>query len=62
MGDHVGLRAVRFGAPIRWPELGPDAADDPEALEPCYREVETRMQATLTDLGEGRRFLLGEPS
>ena len=48
-----------FGAPIRWPELGPEAAEDPEVLERCYREVETVMQGMLDRLAVGRRFLLG---
>ncbi len=48
-----------FGKPIRWPELGPEAADDPRILERCYREVETAMQAELDRLAKGRRFLVG---
>lgn len=48
-----------FGAPIRWPELGPDAADDPVVLERCYREVEVSMQGLLDRLAIGRRFLRG---
>lgn len=51
---------IRFGAPIRWPELGPAAADDPTALARCYRQVEGRMQAMLDRLEEGRRFLVGK--
>lgn len=51
---------VAFGEPIRWPDLGPDAADDPVVLERCYAEVEGRMQAILDRLYEGRRFLLGK--
>lgn len=51
---------VAFGAPIRWPELGPDDAERPEVLERCYREVEARMQEMLDRLCEGRRFLLGK--
>ncbi len=52
---------IRFGEPIRWPELGPADADRPEVLERCYREVEQRMQSMLDDLSAGRRFLLGKP-
>lgn len=51
-----------FLPPMTWPELGPDAADRPDVLERCYREVEAAMQATLTRLTRGRRFLLGAPS
>jgi len=51
--------SISFGEPIRWPELGPDDAKNPEVLERCYREVESRMQRMLDDLQKGRRFLLG---
>ncbi|MGO8995406.1 MAG: lysophospholipid acyltransferase family protein [Polyangiaceae bacterium] len=50
---------VTFGAPITWPGLGPDDAEDPAALERCYEEVESQMQAMLSRLSEGRRFLVG---
>jgi 3-oxoacyl-[acyl-carrier-protein] synthase-3 len=50
---------IAFLPPMRWPELGPDAADQPEVLERCYREVETAMQATLDRLTRDRRYLLG---
>lgn len=52
---------VRFGDPMAWPDLGPEAAESPEALERCYREVEARMQSMLDELTQGRRFLLGKP-
>jgi 1-acyl-sn-glycerol-3-phosphate acyltransferase len=52
---------VAFGAPIAWPELGPDDAERPEVLDRCYRHVEARMQRMLDRLSEGRRFLLGKP-
>ena len=52
---------VRFGAPMRWPDLSPDDARRPEVLERCYREVEARMQGMLDGLMEGRRFLRGRP-
>lgn len=52
---------VAFGAPIAWPELGPDAADDPAIVSRCYERVETEMQATLDRLSAGRRFLVGRP-
>lgn len=48
-----------FCPPLRWPELGPEAADDPEVLERCYHEVEAVMQGALDRLAVGRRFLLG---
>lgn len=51
---------LAFGPPIRWPALGPADADDPEALERCYRDVEATMQGMLDRLSEGRRFLLGQ--
>lgn len=51
--------AVAFGAPILWPELAPESAEDPLVLERCYAEVEARMQAMLDRLSEGRRFLIG---
>jgi 1-acyl-sn-glycerol-3-phosphate acyltransferase len=50
---------LRFGAPIRWPTLGPAAAEDPVALSRCYDEVEAAMQSMLTEMSAGRRFLLG---
>lgn len=52
--------SLAFGEPIRWPALGREAADDPSALESCYREVEGTMQCMLDRLSEGRRFLLGK--
>jgi hypothetical protein len=51
--------SVSFLPPMRWPELGPADADDPEVLARCYREVEAVMQAELARLTAGRRFLLG---
>ena len=53
--------SMTFGPPIRWPELGPSAADDEAVVERCYREVESTMQRMLDRLSEGRRFLLGAP-
>lgn len=52
---------VTFGPPMTWPDLGPSAADDPAALDRCYRDVERRMQAMLDELYEGRRPFLGQP-
>jgi 1-acyl-sn-glycerol-3-phosphate acyltransferase len=53
--------SLAFGAPIEWPELGPEDAARPEVLEGCYRRVEREMQELLDRLSEGRRFLLGKP-
>jgi 1-acyl-sn-glycerol-3-phosphate acyltransferase len=53
---------VTFGAAMTWPDLGPDAAEDPTALERCYREVEQTMQAMLDELYARRRPLLGQPT
>lgn len=50
---------IRFGPPLRWPDLGPEAADDPRALARCYDEVAGVMQGMLDDLSRGRRFLIG---
>jgi 1-acyl-sn-glycerol-3-phosphate acyltransferase len=51
---------VAFGAPMVWPGLGPADADDREALDRCYADVERRMQGMLDELSAGRRFLLGK--
>lgn len=50
-----------FLPPMRWPELGPESADSPAALERCYREVEAAMQAAMDEITRGRRFLRGQP-
>lgn len=52
---------VHFCPPLSYPELGPEAADDPEVVDRIYREVEALMQRELDALGSGRRFLLGKP-
>jgi 1-acyl-sn-glycerol-3-phosphate acyltransferase len=49
-----------FLPPLRWPELPPEAAESPEAVARCYRDVETAMQAALDRITRGRRFLLGQ--
>jgi len=46
---------------ISWPELPIAAADSPEIVDRCYREVETAMQAAMDRLSRDRRFLLGRP-
>lgn len=43
-----------FLPPMRWPRLGPEAADDPAAVRACYDEVVSAMQAAMDDLGRGR--------
>jgi len=45
---------IGFGEPIRWPDLGPEAADDEAALNRCYSLVEGRMQTLLDHLIEVR--------
>jgi 1-acyl-sn-glycerol-3-phosphate acyltransferase len=52
---------LAFLRPMTWPELGPDAARDPPALERCYRDVEAAMQGTMDRLTRGRGFLRGRP-
>jgi len=39
---------------MTWPDLGPEAADDPVAVRRCYDEVERTMQARLDELTRGR--------
>ena len=41
---------ARVGEPLDWSHLGPDAADDPAAVQACYDETVERMQADLDDL------------
>jgi 1-acyl-sn-glycerol-3-phosphate acyltransferase len=50
---------VAFGEPLSWPELGPDAADDPEIVERCKEQVVRAMQAKLDQITAGRIPLLG---
>ena len=38
--------------PMDWSHLGPEDAEDPEVLERCYDEIDTRMQSALDDLAE----------
>ncbi|CAN5925314.1 lysophospholipid acyltransferase family protein [soil metagenome] len=54
--------SLAFGQPLTWPDLTAADAARPEVLERCYRDVESRMQAMLDRLSEGRRFLLGQPN
>jgi 1-acyl-sn-glycerol-3-phosphate acyltransferase len=48
-----------FLPPITWPDLGPEAADDPAVVRRCYDEVETALQARLDALTIGRVPWLG---
>ncbi|HUJ61181.1 MAG TPA: lysophospholipid acyltransferase family protein [Kofleriaceae bacterium] len=50
---------LAFLPAIAWPELPVSAADDPEVVARCYREVERAMQAELDRLARGRRYLRG---
>ena len=43
-----------FLPPIRWPHLGPEAADDPDTVRGCYDDVVSAMQVAMDDLGRGR--------
>lgn len=52
---------VSFLPAMRWPALGRDAADRPDAVAQCYREVEAAMQAELDRITRGRRLLRGQP-
>jgi len=54
--------SIEFLPPIAWPELGPEAAERPEIVASCYREVESAMQGSLDRQSRGRRFLLGPPT
>ena len=38
---------IRVLPPMRWPELGPEAADDEAIVWRCREEVRERMQAEL---------------
>lgn len=50
---------IAFGEPMSWPELGPEAADDPAVVDRIYDELVARMQAKMDQLADGRHFLLG---
>jgi len=53
--------SIRFGPPIRWPHLDRSAADDPDVVERCFRQVEAAMQVLLDDLHRWRIPLIGRP-
>jgi 1-acyl-sn-glycerol-3-phosphate acyltransferase len=46
---------------MRWPDLGPEAADDEAAIRRCYAEVESAMQAKMDELTRARVPILGPP-
>ena len=50
---------LAFGPPIRWPDLGPDAAQDPATVARCREEVRAAMQGLLDELYVGRRPFVG---
>jgi hypothetical protein len=37
-------------APIRWPDLGPDAANDDVVVRRCQEEVRAAMQASMDEM------------
>jgi hypothetical protein len=41
---------VQVCEPLDWTHFGPDAVDDPEILDTCYREIIEVMQTTLDAL------------
>jgi len=51
--------STAFLPAMTWPDLGKDAAEDPAAVERCYREVEAVMQARLDALTLGRIPFVG---
>ena len=50
---------VGFGAPLRWPDLGPADADDPAALARFFSDVHAGIQRELDELSAGRIPWLG---
>lgn len=45
---------IRVLPPLRWPELGPDAADDDAIVRRCRSEVHGVMQSALDELSRDR--------
>jgi hypothetical protein len=37
---------------MEWDHLTPDDADNPEVVDRCYAEIESRMQSALDDLAK----------
>lgn len=52
--------SIQFGRPLRWPELDSSAADDPDIVQRCFREVEQSMQTMLNELNRGRIPVVGK--
>jgi 1-acyl-sn-glycerol-3-phosphate acyltransferase len=50
---------IAFGAPIAWPELGPDAANDEAVVADCREQVERAMQQLLDRITTARRPWFG---
>jgi len=50
---------VAFGAPLRWPKLGPEAANDDEVVRACRDQVRAAMQRLLDGITLGRVPFLG---
>lgn len=53
---------VAFGAPLAWPELGPDAANDEVVVRRCRDQVRAAMQDLLDGLMRGRIPWIGQPA
>ena len=53
--------SLAFGAPITWPDIDPDQAEDPVVLAHTYNEVAARMQAILDALYVDRVPFIGQP-
>lgn len=51
---------LAFGAPLRFPDVRPDQADDEATLARCYAVVENQMQAMLDELSRDRIPFIGE--
>jgi 1-acyl-sn-glycerol-3-phosphate acyltransferase len=51
--------SLSFGAPLRFPDVTPEQADDEAVLDRCYAVVETQMQAMLDELSRDRIPFLG---
>lgn len=51
--------ALAFGDPIRWPEYGPEAANDDAIVARCRDDVAAAMQRILDDLYRDRAPFLG---
>lgn len=41
---------VEFLPALDWSAYGPEAADDPSAVDACYEEITRAMQSTLDEL------------